>query len=259
VITQNVDGLSQYHAMSAPTSNDPHHAGNIIGIYSDIEDMIAHLLTRGQYPVIIGVPETHLEGDDVAMPLHGYIWFGRNRTTERRGGASYHGGVGMWVWAPVAHLIKIIFPTRVYAGDEGVLAATYTTKRCQYQIFIVYKASPYYCAREELETVEFWPALTQACIERRQHGPLLVLGDMNAQLRDRQEAAVGCECARGSCTGACVRNGRVRCRQLCGHESGGSVATDNAFFEFMVECDLVSCNRREQVTRARATSRGLEL
>ena len=64
---------------------------------------MAHLLTRGLYAVIIGVPETHLEDNDVAMPLHGHIWFGRNRTTERRGGASYHGGVGMWVWAPVAH------------------------------------------------------------------------------------------------------------------------------------------------------------
>ena len=27
VVTQNVDGLSQYHAMSAPSSNNPHHAG----------------------------------------------------------------------------------------------------------------------------------------------------------------------------------------------------------------------------------------
>ena len=259
VITQNVDGLSQYHAMSTTSSNVPHHAGQIIGIYSDIEDLVAHLLRRGQYAVIIGVPETHLEEDDVAMPLHGYIWFGRNRTTERRGGASYHGGVGMWVWAPVAHLIKIIFPTRVYAGDEGVLAATYTTTRCQYQIFIVYKASPYYCAREELETAEFWPALTQACLERKTFGPLLVLGDMNAQLRERQEAAVGCECAHGRCTGECIRQGRVKCRQTCGHESSGSMETEEAFFEFLVSCNLVSCNRQELVTRARATSRGLEL
>ena len=72
--------------------------------------------------------------------------------------------------------------------------------------------SAYYCNRENIQGEEFWPALNAVCKERRPFGPLMLLGDFNAQLRWRQEAAQGCGCGTAAARGQCQRKPGSRTR-----------------------------------------------